>query len=80
MQIVYVQIKECTPQAYHEWLESFGETRKVKDLDLYMAFCFLSIEKKNDKEYEPNTTESVACIRHYFLGQIVRVSHIYIPG
>ena len=56
----------------HSWLESIGEQRKVesipsKELDLYLARFFLSVKKKNDKEYEPDTLKAYQANLHRYL-------------
>ena len=56
----------------HSWLESIGEQRKVesipsKELDLYLARFFLSVKKKNDKEYEPDTLKAYQASLHRYL-------------
>ena len=57
---------------FNEWLLSVGEERSIEtiapeDLDLYMARFFLSIRKKNDKEYEPDSLKSYQSSLHRYL-------------
>ena len=43
------------------------ETIAPEDLDLYMARFFISIRKKNDKEYEPDSLKSYQSSLHHYL-------------
>ena len=57
---------------FNEWLLSVGEERSIEtiapeNLDLYMARFFLSIKKKNDKEYEPDSLKSYQSSLHRYL-------------
>ena len=56
----------------HSLLESVGEQRKVesipsKELDLYLPRFFLSVKKKNDKEYKPDTLKAYQASPHRYL-------------
>lgn len=55
---------------FNEWLLSVGEERSIEtiapeNLDLYMARFFLSIRKKNDIEYEPDSLKSYQSSLHF---------------